>query len=29
MNTLSKGSHEWIIEFEKEPADLNLFINVT
>ena len=23
MNTLSKGSHEWIIEFEKEPSDLN------
>lgn len=21
----SKGSHEWIIEFEKEPADLNKF----
>jgi hypothetical protein len=21
----SKGSHEWIIEFEKEPADLNRF----
>jgi hypothetical protein len=26
MNALSKGSHEWIIEFEKEPADLTLFI---
>jgi hypothetical protein len=26
MNTLSKGSHEWIIEFEKIPSDLNLFI---
>ncbi len=26
MNSSSKGSHEWIIEFEKEPADLNLFI---
>jgi hypothetical protein len=25
MNSSSKGSHEWIIEFEKEPADLNLF----
>jgi hypothetical protein len=24
----SKGSHEWIIEFEKEPADLNLFTNL-
>jgi hypothetical protein len=28
MNTVSKGSHEWIIEFEKEPADLNLFIRL-
>jgi hypothetical protein len=26
MNESSKGSHEWIIEFEKEPSDLNLFI---
>jgi len=26
MNTLSKGSHEWIIEFEKAPADIDLFI---
>ena len=26
MNTVSKGSHEWIIEFEKEPSDLTLFI---
>jgi hypothetical protein len=26
MNTLSKGSHEWIIEFEKTPPDINLFI---
>jgi len=26
MNASSKGSHEWIIEFEKEPADLILFI---
>jgi hypothetical protein len=25
MNASSKGSHEWIIEFEKEPADLALF----
>jgi hypothetical protein len=25
MNTESKGSHEWIIEFEKEPADLERF----
>jgi hypothetical protein len=28
MNVSSKGSHEWIIEFEKEPADLNKFINI-
>jgi hypothetical protein len=27
MNLSSKGSHEWIIEFEKEPSDLNLFID--
>jgi len=26
MNESTKGSHEWIIEFEKEPPDLNLFI---
>ena len=26
MNTSSKGSHEWIIEFEKAPSDLNKFI---
>ncbi len=25
MNASVKGSHEWIIEFEKEPADLALF----
>jgi hypothetical protein len=25
IETDSKGSHEWIIEFEKEPADLSLF----
>jgi hypothetical protein len=25
ISTHSKGSHEWIIEFEKEPSDLNLF----
>ena len=24
---LAKGSHEWLIEFEKEPSDLNVFIN--
>ena len=28
MNTESKGYHEWIIEFEKEPADLNAFIDI-
>ncbi len=28
MNTSSKGSHEWIIEFEKEPCDLSLFISI-
>ena len=28
MNTSSKGSHEWIIEFEKEPADINRFIEI-
>jgi hypothetical protein len=26
MSTLSKGSHEWIIEFETEPSDINQFI---
>lgn len=25
MNTSSKGSHEWLIEFEKEPDDLKKF----
>jgi hypothetical protein len=28
MNTVSKGSHEWIIEFEKEPSDMNLFVRL-
>jgi len=28
MNTTSKGSHEWIIEFEKEPSDINLFVEM-
>ena len=28
MNTVSQGSHEWIIEFEKEPSDLTLFIKI-
>jgi GH3 auxin-responsive promoter len=27
MNTFSKGSHEWIIEFEIEPPDMNIFID--
>jgi len=25
MSTESKGSHEWLIEFDKQPSDLNLF----
>jgi len=25
MNTTSKGSHEWIVEFEKEPGDIDQF----
>jgi hypothetical protein len=28
MNTASKGSHEWIIEFEIAPSDLNQFVSV-
>jgi hypothetical protein len=28
MSTSSKGSHEWIIEFEKEPSDFNQFIEI-
>jgi hypothetical protein len=28
MNSSSKGSHEWIIEFEKGPSDFNMFINI-
>jgi len=28
MNTTSKGSHEWIIEFEIEPTDFSRFINI-
>ena len=28
MSTNSKGSHEWIIEFEKEPPDLEVFISI-
>jgi hypothetical protein len=25
MNISSKGSHEWIIEFDKEPSDIDIF----
>ena len=28
MSSDSKGSHEWLIEFAEEPADLNLFTEV-
>ncbi|MGD0343040.1 MAG: GH3 auxin-responsive promoter family protein, partial [Bacteroidales bacterium] len=28
MGTSSKGTHEWIIEFEKEPSDLDRFTEV-
>ena len=28
MNTVAKGSHEWIIEFEKVPSDLTLFTDI-
>lgn len=28
MNTTSKGSHEWIIEFEKEPSVFEQFISI-
>jgi hypothetical protein len=28
MNISSKGSHEWIIEFEKEPPDLRRFTEI-
>jgi hypothetical protein len=28
MGATSKGSHEWLIEFENEPDDINKFINV-
>ena len=27
FNDQSNGSHEWLVEFEKEPGDLNKFIN--
>jgi len=28
MGTSSKGSHEWIIEFEKEPSDISIFTRI-
>ena len=28
MNLSSKGSHEWIIEFEKEPSDISCFKDI-
>jgi hypothetical protein len=28
MSTVSRGFHEWIIEFEKEPSDAEAFIDV-
>ncbi len=28
MGSKTKGSHEWLIEFEKEPDDLNKFIEI-
>ncbi len=28
MGTSSKGSHEWIIEFEKEPSDIDQFTEI-
>jgi len=28
IDITSKGSHEWIIEFEQEPSDLNQFIEI-
>lgn len=28
MGTSSRGSHEWIIEFEKEPPDIDLFTSI-
>lgn len=27
MDASTKGGHEWLIEFEKEPSDINQFIN--
>jgi hypothetical protein len=28
MSSVSKGTHEWIIEFEKNPSDPDLFIEI-
>jgi hypothetical protein len=28
MNTTSKGSHEWIVEFQKEPDDIDKFADI-
>jgi hypothetical protein len=28
MDTSTKGSHEWIIEFEREPSDLSKFVEI-
>ncbi|MEA1886987.1 MAG: GH3 auxin-responsive promoter family protein [Bacteroidota bacterium] len=28
MSTTAKGHHEWIIEFEKEPQNLELFVDI-
>ncbi len=28
MSSVSKGTHEWIIEFEKKPSDPDLFIEI-
>jgi len=28
MGAITKGSHEWLIEFEKEPSDINEFTKV-
>jgi hypothetical protein len=28
MDITSRGSHEWIIEFEREPSDINQFVEI-
>jgi hypothetical protein len=28
MDASSRGSHEWLIEFEKEPSDIDLFTDI-